>query len=117
MDEHFVTVGRHLEKDLSGSRFGKSGVETMSYNRKIRVWLAGILFLITCCGNIGWAGTAETWFPFMVPWDDATVTATDVSRLTLDAPAGKHGFLTVKNSHFYFEDGTRIRFLGSEPFH
>lgn len=30
----------------------------------------------------------------------------------LDAPAGKHGFLQVKNDHFYFEDGTKARFLG-----
>ena len=30
----------------------------------------------------------------------------------LDAPAGKHGFLQVKKDHFYFEDGTRARFLG-----
>ena len=30
-----------------------------------------------------------------------------------DAPAGKHGFLkTGKDGHFYFEDGTRVRFLG-----
>lgn len=30
----------------------------------------------------------------------------------LDAPAGKHGFVQIKNGHFYFEDGTRIRFIG-----
>ncbi|MCM1026978.1 MAG: hypothetical protein NC432_11115 [Roseburia sp.] len=30
----------------------------------------------------------------------------------LDAPAGKHGFVQVKDGHFYFEDGTRARFLG-----
>jgi hypothetical protein len=38
--------------------------------------------------------------------------AADVSYL-LDAPAGKHGFLRVKNGHFYFEDGTRVRFWGT----
>ncbi len=37
--------------------------------------------------------------------------AMDFSHL-LDAPAGKHGFVTVKNGHFYFEDGTRVRFIG-----
>lgn len=37
--------------------------------------------------------------------------AADFSHL-LDAPAGKHGFVRVKDGHFYFEDGTRIRFLG-----
>lgn len=30
----------------------------------------------------------------------------------LDAPAGCHGFVRVKNGHFYFEDGVRSRFLG-----
>ena len=30
----------------------------------------------------------------------------------LDAPAGKHGFVRVKDGHFVFEDGTRARFLG-----
>jgi hypothetical protein len=29
-----------------------------------------------------------------------------------DAPAGKHGFLTVKDGHFYFADGKRVRFFG-----
>lgn len=35
----------------------------------------------------------------------------DYSHL-LDAPAGKHGFVRAKGGHFYFEDGTRARFLG-----
>ena len=35
----------------------------------------------------------------------------DYSHL-LDAPAGKHGFVTTKSGHFYFEDGTRAKFLG-----
>lgn len=35
----------------------------------------------------------------------------DYSHL-LDAPAGKHGFVRAKKGHFYFEDGTRARFLG-----
>lgn len=30
----------------------------------------------------------------------------------LDAPAGKHGFVRVKDGHLYFEDGKRARFLG-----
>lgn len=35
----------------------------------------------------------------------------DYSHL-LDAPAGKHGFVQARKGHFYFEDGTRARFLG-----
>jgi len=38
--------------------------------------------------------------------------AVDVSSL-LDPPAGKHGFMKVKNGHFYFADGTRARFWGT----
>ena len=37
--------------------------------------------------------------------------AWDYSYL-LDAPAGKHGFVQVRDGHLYFEDGTRARFLG-----
>ncbi len=37
--------------------------------------------------------------------------AMDFSHL-LDAPAGKHGFVTIRDGHLYFEDGTRARFLG-----
>jgi len=35
----------------------------------------------------------------------------DFSSL-LDAPAGKHGFLRVRDGHFRFADGTRARFFG-----
>lgn len=35
----------------------------------------------------------------------------DFSHL-LDAPAGKHGFVSARDGHFCFEDGTRARFLG-----
>jgi hypothetical protein len=30
----------------------------------------------------------------------------------LDPPAGRHGFLTVRDGHFAFEDGTPVRFFG-----
>lgn len=39
------------------------------------------------------------------------VGALDFSHL-LDAPAGKHGFVSAKNGHLYFEDGTRAKFIG-----
>lgn len=35
----------------------------------------------------------------------------DFSHL-LDTPAGKHGFVRVRNGHMVFEDGKRARFLG-----
>lgn len=37
--------------------------------------------------------------------------ALDASDL-LDPPAGRHGFLTVDNGRFLFEDGTPVRFFG-----
>ena len=52
------------------------------------------------------------WAAFYLPWDDSSPSATDVSFF-LDPPAGKHGFLQVKDGHFYFEDGTRIKFWGT----
>ena len=55
----------------------------------------------------------SAWHPFKPQPDDyKTPAATDVSFL-LDAPAGKHGFLTTKpDGHLYFDDGTRARFWG-----
>ena len=41
----------------------------------------------------------------------SNVGALDFSYL-LDAPAGKHGFVTVRDGHFYFADGGRARFMG-----
>ncbi|MDP8229675.1 MAG: WecB/TagA/CpsF family glycosyltransferase [Candidatus Gorgyraea atricola] len=60
--------------------------------------------------NLFQAGEKE-WFPFYVPWNYCKNSAVDVSFL-LDAPAGKHGFVAVKDGHFYFKDGIRARFWG-----
>jgi hypothetical protein len=43
--------------------------------------------------------------------DGSEESAADASDL-LDAPAGKHGFLTVRGDQFIFADGTPIRFWG-----
>lgn len=53
-------------------------------------------------------------FPFVIPWDDATPgTANDVSWLN-EAPAGKNGFVVVKNGRFIESNtGKRLRFLGT----
>ncbi len=53
------------------------------------------------------------WYPFEFDLEDTGLGEIDMSFL-LDPPAGKHGFLTVgKDGHFYFEDGTRARFFGT----
>ena len=53
----------------------------------------------------------KTWFSFSTPWNYCKGSSVDVSFL-LDAPAGKHGFVTVKDGHFYFENGIRAKFWG-----
>jgi len=53
------------------------------------------------------------WYPFTFRLDDTNLDSIDLSGL-LDAPAGKHGLLTVRpDGHFYFQDGTRARFFGT----
>ncbi len=52
------------------------------------------------------------WFPFTVAWDDSLENNIDISNIVLDAPAGEHGFVKIKEGHFYFEDGLRTRFWG-----
>ncbi|MCL4194737.1 MAG: hypothetical protein KJZ87_23565, partial [Thermoguttaceae bacterium] len=53
------------------------------------------------------------WYPFNFPLDDTNLDSIDLSGF-LDGPAGKHGFLTVgEDGHFYFADGTRARFFGT----
>lgn len=55
----------------------------------------------------------QSWFPFTFPLDDTNLDSVDLTGL-LDAPAGKRGFVTVRpDGHFYFEDGTRARFFGT----
>ncbi|MFZ5825471.1 MAG: hypothetical protein ACOY94_14315 [Bacillota bacterium] len=46
-----------------------------------------------------------------IPWDAIGEGALDLSFLQ-DAPAGRHGFITARDGHFFAEDGTRIRFFG-----
>ncbi|HET6385874.1 MAG TPA: hypothetical protein VFJ58_20985 [Armatimonadota bacterium] len=56
---------------------------------------------------------AGAWFPCPLPWGaPETPSPTNVSWL-LDRPAGKHGFVGVKNGQFRFGDGTRARFLAT----
>ena len=46
---------------------------------------------------------AADMFPFVLPWDDATPSITDLSAWN-DAPAGKDGFVVVKNGHLPIPD-------------
>ena len=52
-----------------------------------------------------------THIPYTLLWDKAPI---DISYLFADEkPAGKHGFMTVKGNRFVFEDGTEMKFWGT----
>jgi hypothetical protein len=52
------------------------------------------------------------WYAYQPP-KDLSQAPLDLSFMN-DKPAGTHGFVTVKNGHFTFADGTRARFWGSD---
>ena len=64
------------------------------------------VFLFTCA-----TGSGADLVPFAPPWDDATPGPTNISG-TLDKPAGKSGFVHVKDGHLYAGDH-RLRLFGS----
>jgi len=78
--------------------------------------LVFILLLITQA-----AYAEKGWFPYWFPADPSKApdylglpaSAFNAGKDVLDPPAGKHGFVKVKDGHFYFEDGTRARFWGT----
>jgi hypothetical protein len=71
------------------------------------------LFTLPLILLAGAACRATEPFPFVIPWDDASRTALDVSFLN-SKPAGANGFITVKNGHFAEgKTGKRVRFLAT----
>ncbi len=94
----------------------------MAYTRKLSRCVFVLFCLLMCAGrsSVGSSHKTEldlsTWLPYEMP-DIGKLkgTALDMSFL-LDAPAGKHGFLTVKGDTFVFEDGTEARFWGGNLF-
>jgi hypothetical protein len=53
---------------------------------------------------------AQEMFPFVLPWDDATPSVTDLSGW-VEMPAGKHGFVRVQDGHL-FAGEKRLRIFG-----
>ncbi len=51
-------------------------------------------------------------FPFVIPWDDASRNAVDVSALN-PAPLDDSRRIAVKGAHFVDRTGRRVRFLGT----
>lgn len=103
--------GREIELRFHGARAG-DGIQvpagtTMQRKFTLRV-NAGLQVVLSEAEARHQYDTSD-WIAFPLPWDDAPV---DVSWLN-DKPAGKHGFLTVRNGRFIFEDGTPARFWGT----
>ncbi len=54
--------------------------------------------------------SAADLFPFVLPWDDASPSITNISAW-LEKPAGRDGFVSVKDGHL-FANGKRLRIFG-----
>src|SRR5262245_21044741 len=57
------------------------------------------------------ARAAGDWFPFVIPFDDDSSTATSVASLS-PTPAGGGGFLRSRGGHLTDARGRRVRLLG-----
>ncbi|MCA1947073.1 MAG: carbohydrate binding domain-containing protein [Armatimonadetes bacterium] len=78
-----------------------------------RTWIIAAGTLVVAQASAG--ADQSDWFPFVIPWDDASKTATDVSFLN-HQPAGKLGRIVVRNGRFFAEkDPARrpVRFLAT----
>jgi hypothetical protein len=56
---------------------------------------------------------AQGRFVLPLPSDDFSPTVLDAGRW-IEAPTGKHGFVTVRGERFVFSDGTPVRFWGAQ---
>ncbi len=77
-----------------------------------------LLVLAVMAIHIGRGAVAQSapegnWFPLRPAQDDFKPNVLDCSRC-VEAPTGKHGFVTVKGDRFVFEDGTPARFWGAQ---
>ncbi len=74
--------------------------------------VASTLSLVLVWAASGGSRAEETWTPFHLPWEAPAEAVAD-ARFLLDPPAGKHGPITVRNGHFHFANGDRVRFWGT----
>ena len=68
------------------------------------------LLTISAFGLQLWVASAAERFPFVVPGDDATTSATDFSGLS-PRGAGADGFVRIQDGHF-FTGSSRLRIWG-----
>jgi hypothetical protein len=70
-----------------------------------------LLFLLQALFATAYAQSeTQGWFPFK-PTTDYTSSVINMKGW-LDAPAGKHGFVQMKNDDLEFKDGTKVKFWG-----
>lgn len=70
------------------------------------------LFLGLAIASLTFCAQAQTnLVPFSWDWSHANESVLDLSRF-LDAPAGKGGFVRVRDGHFFKPDGSRLRLWG-----
>ncbi|MCU0914752.1 MAG: beta-galactosidase [Planctomycetes bacterium] len=74
--------------------------------------LATLLVLAGTGADIAAAAESD-WFVFEPVKDTFGPTVLDASQW-VEAPTGKHGFVTAKGDRFVFQDGTPVRFLGGQ---
>ena len=81
-----------------------------------KIILLFLLIFSFCSITLAYGLEKETdleWQEFHFPKNLDPDSPFNIGKLVLDAPAGKHGFTKVKDKHFYFEDGTRAKFWGT----
>ena len=73
--------------------------------------LTVLAFLLSPPAALIAAEPSDNWPAFPVEWRAAAPSPADVSSV-LDAPAGKHGFVRVKDGHLVLPGGNRFRIWG-----
>lgn len=74
---------------------------------------AFLLSLLLSIKNAAGEDPSAAWYPFVISEKMHQGSTANAGALTLDAPAGKHGFLGVSGNKFLFRDGSPMRFWGA----
>ncbi len=82
-------------------------------NRTLTLTLATLAILLSCTTAVSAVEAESNWFAFEPAEDDFSPSVLDCTQW-IEAPTGKHGFVTVKGDSFVFEDGTAVRFWGAQ---
>lgn len=75
--------------------------------------LALVIITLALAATTAFSKALQEWYPYTIGKDIDSSSPLNIGKLVLDAPAGNHGFVKAKDGHFYFEDGTRARFWGT----